>query len=126
VLVATSAVRVVLADDEVLIREGLASVLERSGFEVVGDSDNAAELLELVREHGPDLAIVDIRMPPSYTSEGLEAARTILERFPDTAVVVLSAHVLVEEATGLLAGCSRRTRTARAPAPASAQPSGRR
>ena len=96
-----------LADDEVLIREGLASVLERSGFEVVGDSDNAAELLELVREHGPDLAIVDIRMPPSYTSEGLEAARTILERFPDTAVVVLSAHVLVEEATGLLAGGTR-------------------
>jgi DNA-binding NarL/FixJ family response regulator len=99
--------RVVLADDDVLLREGLAGLLERSGFEVVGQSGNAPELLELVREHRPDLAIVDIRMPPSQTTEGLEAARTIREEVPETAVVVLSAHVEVEQATDLLASGER-------------------
>jgi DNA-binding NarL/FixJ family response regulator len=93
---------VVLADDEVLFREGLAGLLERSGFEVVGQSGDARELLELVREHRPDLAIVDIRMPPSHTSEGLDAARTIREELPQTAIVVLTAHVQVERATELL------------------------
>jgi DNA-binding NarL/FixJ family response regulator len=99
--------RVVLADDDVLLREGLAGLLERSGFEVVGQSGTANELLELVRDLRPDLAIVDIRMPPTHTSEGLEAATRIREEFPDTAIVVLTAHVQVERATELLAGGRR-------------------
>ena len=101
------AVRVALADDDVLLREGLASLLERSGFEIVGQSDNARELLELVLEHQPELAIVDIRMPPTHTNEGLEAASTIREEFPDMAIVVLTAHVQVERATELLEGGQR-------------------
>jgi DNA-binding NarL/FixJ family response regulator len=99
---------VVLADDDVLLREGLASLLEREGFEVVGQSGDASELIELVREHRPELAIVDIRMPPSHTTEGLEAARVIREEVPDTAILVLSAHVDVEHAMDLL-GSGERT-----------------
>src|SRR6267154_1972656 len=68
----TSATRVVLAEDEVLMREGLAGLLDRSGFEVVGQCGNASELIDLVRELRPDLVIVDIRMPPTHTTEGLE------------------------------------------------------
>lgn len=83
----------VLADDDVLLREGMAGLLERSGFEVVGQCGNASELMALVREHRPELAIVDIRMPPSHTSEGLDAARAIREEFPEIAILVLSAHV---------------------------------
>jgi len=97
----------VLADDEVLLREGLAGLLERSGFEVVGQCDNGSELVALVREHRPDLAIVDIRMPPSHTTEGLDAAHVIREEFPETAIVVLSAHVQVERATDLLSSGER-------------------
>jgi DNA-binding NarL/FixJ family response regulator len=103
----TSATRAVLADDDVLLREGLAGLLERSGFAVVGQCDNASELVELVREHRPELAIVDIRMPPSHTNEGLEAARLIREEVPETAILVLSAHVEVEQATDLLASGER-------------------
>ena len=99
----TGPTRVVLADDDVLLREGLAGLLERSGFEVVGQSGTASELITLVREHRPALAIVDIRMPPSHTNEGLEAARVIREELPETAILVLSAHVQVEQATDLLA-----------------------
>jgi DNA-binding NarL/FixJ family response regulator len=99
----TDRTRVVLADDEVLLREGLAGLLERSGFEVVGQCGTASELIELVREHQPDLAIIDIRMPPSQRSEGLDAARVIREELPETAILVLSAHVQVEQATDLLA-----------------------
>ena len=99
----TNAKRVVLAEDDVLLREGLAGLLERSSFEVVGQCGNPSELIELVREHRPDLVIVDIRMPPSQTSEGLDAARVIREELPETAIVVLSAHVQVEQATDLLA-----------------------
>jgi DNA-binding NarL/FixJ family response regulator len=102
-----SGTRVVLADDDVLLREGLAGLLERSGFEVVGQSGDASELIELVREHRPDLAIVDIRMPPSHTSEGLDAARVIREEMPQTAILVLSAHVEVEQATDLLSSGER-------------------
>src|SRR3954447_14274756 len=102
-----NATGVVLADDEVLMREGLAGLLERSGFEVVGQSGNASELLELVRELRPDLVIVDIRMPPTHTTEGLEAAEAIREEFPETAVVALSAYVEVERATALLASGAR-------------------
>src|SRR5256714_11809473 len=103
----TNTTRVVLADDEVLMREGLAGLLERSGFEVVGQCGNASELIDLVRELRPDLVIVDIRMPPTHTNEGLEAAEAIREEFPDTAVVALSAHVQVERATALLASGER-------------------
>jgi DNA-binding NarL/FixJ family response regulator len=98
---------VVLADDDVLLREGLAGLLERSGFDVVGRAGNATELIDLVRDLRPDLAIVDIRMPPTHTSEGLEAAATIRAEFPDTAIVVLTAHVQVERATELLEGGHR-------------------
>ena len=99
--------RVVLADDDVLLREGLASLLDRSGFEVVGQSDDAERLLELVREQRPDLAIVDIRMPPAHATEGLDAARRIREDAPDTAILLLSAHVEVEHAMDLLASGER-------------------
>src|SRR5436189_604297 len=103
----TNATRVVLAEDEVLMREGLAGLLERSGFEVVGQAGDAAELIALVRELRPALVIVDIRMPPTHTTEGLEAAEAIREEFPDTAVVALSAHVQVERATALLSSGER-------------------
>ncbi|MEA2215686.1 MAG: hypothetical protein QOK19_1247 [Solirubrobacteraceae bacterium] len=93
-----------VADDEVLLREGLASLLGRSGFEVVGQCGDGAELIDLVREQRPQLALIDIRMPPSHTTEGLDAARTIREEFPQTAILLLSAHVEVEHAMDLLAG----------------------
>jgi DNA-binding NarL/FixJ family response regulator len=99
--------QVVLADDDVLLRESLARLLEDSGFEVVDQAGNAAALLALVRRHRPDLVIVDIRMPPSHTTEGLDAARTIREELPETAIVVLSAHAEVEQATHLLASGER-------------------
>jgi DNA-binding NarL/FixJ family response regulator len=99
--------RVILADDDVLLREGLASLLERSDFEVVGQAGDGVELLDLVREHEPDLALVDIRMPPSHSTEGIEAARAIREAFPDTGILVLSAHTEVEHAMELLAGGQR-------------------
>ena len=99
--------RVVIADDDVLLREGLASLLERSRFEVVGQSGNATELLELVNDRRPDLAIIDIRMPPTHTTEGLDAARTIRQETPHTAILLLSAHVDVEHAMDLLASGER-------------------
>jgi DNA-binding NarL/FixJ family response regulator len=99
--------RVVLADDDVLLREGLASLLDRSGLEVVGQVGDAPALLELVARVRPELAVVDIRMPPKHATEGLEAARVIQRDFPDTAVVVLSAHVEVEHAMDLLAAGHR-------------------
>jgi serine/threonine-protein kinase PknK len=95
--------RVVLADDDVLLREGIASLLEQSGFDVVGQTEAAAGLIELVREHIPDLVVVDIRMPPGHSTEGLEAARVIRAEFPQVAILVLSAHVEVEHAMELLA-----------------------
>jgi DNA-binding NarL/FixJ family response regulator len=94
--------RIALADDDVLLREGLARLLEGSGFEVVGQAGDATGLLELVRRHAPDLVIVDIRMPPAQETEGLEAARVIREEFPEAGILVLSAHVEVEEAVELL------------------------
>jgi DNA-binding NarL/FixJ family response regulator len=93
---------VALADDDVLLREGLASLLERFGFEVVGQSSTGPELIALVREHSPQLAVVDIRRPPTNTTEGLDAARVIREEFPDVAVLVLSSHVEVEHAMDIL------------------------
>jgi DNA-binding NarL/FixJ family response regulator len=105
--VTPSPTRVVLADDEVLLREGLAGLLERFGFEVVGQGGDGSELVALVREHRPELAVVDIRMPPAHSTEGLDAARVIREEFPETAIVVLSAHVEVEHAMDLLASGQR-------------------
>jgi DNA-binding NarL/FixJ family response regulator len=99
--------RVALADDDVLLREGLASLLERSGFDVVGQAGDGEELLELVRECEPDLVIVDIRMPPAHATEGLEAARVIREERPGTGILVLSAHVELDEAMELLASGQR-------------------
>jgi DNA-binding NarL/FixJ family response regulator len=99
--------RVVIADDDVLLREGLASLLERARFDVVGQSGDAIELLELVRDRRPDLAIIDIRMPPTHTREGLDAARTIRAEAPETAILLLSAHVDVEHAMDLLASGER-------------------
>jgi serine/threonine-protein kinase PknK len=104
---ATRASRVVLADDDVLLREGLASLLERAGFEVVGQAGDASELMELSREHEPDLAVVDIRMPPSHRTEGLQAARALRAELPEIGILVLSAHVEVEDAMELLAGGRR-------------------
>ncbi|MBO0774099.1 MAG: response regulator transcription factor [Actinobacteria bacterium] len=95
--------RVVLADDDTLLREGIASLLERSGFAVVGQAGDAPGLLELVREHRPDLAIIDIRMPPGHLTEGLDAARAIRAEFGQTGILLLSAHAEVDEATELLA-----------------------
>lgn len=101
---AMCALRVVVADDDVLLREGLASLLERSGFEVAGQAGDGDALLELVRAQRPDLVLVDIRMQPSHTSEGLDAARVIREESPEVAIVVLSAHIDVDHAMELLAG----------------------
>jgi DNA-binding NarL/FixJ family response regulator len=97
------ALRVVLADDDVLLREGLASLLESSGFEVAGQAGDEAELLALTRAHRPDVVIADIRMPPTHTTEGLDAARSIRTELPAVGILVLSAHVEVDDALGLLA-----------------------
>ena len=99
--------QVVLADDDVLLREGVASLLARSGFEVVGQAANSTELLALVRSTRPELAVIDIRMPPGHATEGLQAARVIRAELPDTAIIVLSAHVEVNEAMDLLASGER-------------------
>ena len=98
---------VVLADDDVLLREGVASLLERSSFAVTGQANDAVELLRLVEEQQPDLAIIDIRMPPTHTTEGLDAARQIKEQYPNTAILVLSAHVEVEHAMDLIGSGDR-------------------
>ncbi len=92
-----------VADDEVLLREGLVGLVERADFDVVGQCGDGSQLIALVREHRPDLAIVDIRMPPEHSTEGLDAARLIREELPETALLVLSAHVDVEHAMDLLA-----------------------
>ena len=102
-----SRTRVVVADDEVLLREGLAGLLEQGGYDVVGQAGDGSELIRLVRRHQPELAIVDIRMPPTHSTEGLEAAGTIREEFPETGILILSAHVEVAEAMALLASGRR-------------------
>jgi DNA-binding NarL/FixJ family response regulator len=96
-------IRVVIADDDVLLREGIASLLGRPPFEVAGLAGDASELLRLVRERAPDLVVLDIRMPPTHTTEGLEAAQAIRAEFPQVAILVLSAHVEVHRAIDLLA-----------------------
>jgi DNA-binding NarL/FixJ family response regulator len=96
-------IRVALAEDDVLLREGLASLLSGAGFEVVGQSGTADDLLTVVHAHHPQLVIVDIRMPPGQSTEGLDVAREIRSAYPDTAILILSAHVAVEPAMDLLA-----------------------
>ena len=95
--------KVVLADDSVLLREGVARILEESGFDVVGQAGNPDELMLKVRSYSPDVAVVDIRMPPTHTDEGLRAAKEIRERHPGVGVLVLSQYVEPEYAMDLLA-----------------------
>jgi DNA-binding NarL/FixJ family response regulator len=94
--------RLILADDDVLLREGIASLLGGAGYEVVGQAGDALGLADLVRERNPDLVVVDIRMPPTHTTEGLEAASAIRTEFPQIGILLLSAHVEVETAVDLL------------------------
>ncbi|MFC9979360.1 response regulator [Gordonia sp. NPDC127522] len=96
--------RVALADDDVLLREGVASLLTTAGMEVVGQAGDADELLAVVAEHRPDLAVVDIRMPPGHSAEGLDAALRIRREHPEIGILLLSAHVDVEHALELLEG----------------------
>ena len=95
--------RVVIADDNLLVRKGVAALLTDAGIEVAAEVDDADELLAAIDAHAPDVAIVDIRMPPTHTDEGLRAAHTIRERHPAIAIVVLSSHVEYGVATRVLA-----------------------
>ncbi|RKQ93305.1 DNA-binding NarL/FixJ family response regulator [Solirubrobacter pauli] len=95
--------RVVIADDSLLVREGIASLLRRAGFEVVGEAADGDEAVALVDAHTPDIAILDIRMPPSHTDEGLRAAHAIRGGHPEVAIVILSQHVEAGVAMRLLA-----------------------
>jgi DNA-binding NarL/FixJ family response regulator len=96
-------VRVVIADDSILVREGIASLLRSAGFEVAAQTASAEDLLEAVEAHSPEVAVVDIRMPPTHTDEGLRAALAIRARHPGTAILILSQHVETGVATRLLA-----------------------
>jgi len=98
---------VVIADDDLLLREGIASLLTQAGYSVVGQAGDASALVSLVRRHRPDVAIVDIRMPPDFATEGLRAAQAIREEMPQIAILVLSAYVEVKHATTLLASGER-------------------
>jgi serine/threonine-protein kinase PknK len=95
---------VVVAEDDVLLREGIASLLNEAGFEVVGQAGDPTELHDVVRERVPQLAIIDIRMPPTQTWEGLDAARSIRAEFPEIGILLLSQHVEIETAVDLLEG----------------------
>ena len=99
--------RVVIAEDSVLLRQGLVHLLTDAGMEVVAAVDDADQLLRVVDEHLPDICVVDIRMPPTHTTEGLDAAQAIRQELPETAILVLSAYVQVEQATELLASGER-------------------
>jgi DNA-binding NarL/FixJ family response regulator len=99
----SSALSVIVADDDVLLREGLASLLVRSGFDVIGQAGNGTEALALVRKENPDVLVIDIRMPPTNTTEGLDVARVVRGELPEIGILVLSAHVEVEHAVELLA-----------------------
>jgi DNA-binding NarL/FixJ family response regulator len=101
-------VQVVVADDAVILREGLARLLEEAGFEVPGLAADADELCALVEDLQPDVAIVDIRMPPTHTDEGLQAAKLIRARWPQVGILVLSQHVQARYAVELLASGTER------------------
>jgi DNA-binding NarL/FixJ family response regulator len=94
--------RLILADDDVLLREGIASLLGNAGYDIVGQAGDATSLIDMVREQRPELVVLDIRMPPSHTTEGLDAARTIRSDFPEVGILLLSAHVEAETALDLL------------------------
>jgi DNA-binding NarL/FixJ family response regulator len=96
-------VRVVIADDSVLVREGIAAILRNAGIDVAAQAGSADELLDAVDAHAPDVAIIDIRMPPTHTDEGLRAAHEIRTRHPQTGVLIVSQHVEVGVATRVLA-----------------------
>jgi DNA-binding NarL/FixJ family response regulator len=98
---------VVVADDDLLVREGLSSLLTGAGYDVVSQVGDPSELDAAVRAGAPDLTVIDIRMPPTHTSEGLDAARAIRSEFPDVGILLLSAHVEVETAIDLLEGGQR-------------------
>jgi DNA-binding NarL/FixJ family response regulator len=100
----SEALRVVIADDSVLFREGIAQLLERAGFQIAGQSGTAEDLLLKVRSYEPDVAIVDIRMPPTHTDEGMRAAREIREHHPGVGVLVLSQYVEAPYMMELLQG----------------------
>jgi DNA-binding NarL/FixJ family response regulator len=93
--------RLVLADDAALIRQALAELLQRAGLEVVAQAGNAPSLLRAVEDHQPDIAIVDIRMPPTQTTEGIRAALQIRERFPAVGILLLSTHTEIDDAVEL-------------------------
>jgi serine/threonine-protein kinase PknK len=93
---------VVVADDDLLVREGVASLLAGAGYAVIGQAGDATELIEVIRGDGADLAVIDIRMPPTHTWEGLDAARAIRAEFPHVGILLLSAYVEVETAIDLL------------------------
>jgi DNA-binding NarL/FixJ family response regulator len=95
--------RVVIADDSVLLREGIARLLEDEGFEIVAKSADAPSLLKAVDQHQPDIAVVDVRMPPTFSDEGLRAALVIRKQWPGVAVLVLSQYVEERYASELLA-----------------------
>jgi DNA-binding NarL/FixJ family response regulator len=97
-----AAERVILADDDVLLREGIASLLSGAGYDVVGQVGDAIGLGDLVRQQSPDLVVLDIRMPPTHTIEGLQAASAIRAEARQIGILLLSAHVEVETALGLL------------------------
>ena len=103
--------RVVIADDNLLVRRGIVGLLDDAGVEVAAEASTGDELLELVDAHRPDVAIVDIRMPPTHTDEGLQAAREIRRRHPQMGIVILSEHVEVGVATQVLAESPRRSAT---------------
>jgi serine/threonine-protein kinase PknK len=94
--------RVAVADDDVLLREGIASLLRNAGYDVVGSAGDRDSLTSLVRAERPDLLLIDIRMPPTHTTEGIDAARTIRAEFPEIGILLLSAHVEIETAIDLL------------------------
>jgi DNA-binding NarL/FixJ family response regulator len=99
--------RIVVAEDDVLLREGIASLLSSAGFDVVGQAGDATSLNDVVRDEVPDLAIIDIRMPPTQSWEGLDAAREIRAEYPQIGILLLSAHVEIDTAIDLLEGGRR-------------------
>ena len=98
----TASRRVAVADDDVLLREGIASLLRAAGYDVVGSTGDPESLTSLVQAERPDLLLIDIRMPPTHTTEGIDAARAIRTEFPEIGILLLSAHVEIETAIDLL------------------------
>jgi DNA-binding NarL/FixJ family response regulator len=99
--------RVAIADDSALLRHGLSALLQSEGLEVVGEARDGPELLDVIDHHGADVAVVDIRMPPSYTIEGIQAAETLKSRYPEIGVLLLSQYVETENAMSLLKNGAR-------------------